>query len=119
MEVVKLEPAELAKRIVDIIADKKGEDIIMMDLQPVSTVTDYFVLCSGNSERQVRAIVEDTAKKLKELGVLPLHIEGTASSGWVLMDYNSVIVHVFVPEVRQYYRLERLWSDAPVIVRVQ
>lgn len=92
---------------------------MVMDLHLVSAVTDYFVLCSGNSERQVRAIVEDTSKKLKELGVFPLHIEGTVSSGWVLMDYNSVVVHVFVPEVRQYYRLEKLWSDAPVVVRVQ
>ena len=116
---MKLEPAELARKIVDIIADRKGEDIIMMDLRPVSAVTDYFVLCSGNSERQIKAIMEDTSKKLKALGVLPLHIEGAASSGWVLMDYNSVVVHVFVPEVRQYYRLEKLWSDAPVVVRVQ
>lgn len=90
-----------------------------MDLRSVSLLADYFVICSGESERQVKAIVDEIAEKTKEEGVRPLHIEGDSSSGWVLVDYGGVIVHVFAPAVRDYYQLEKLWSDASVVVRIQ
>jgi ribosome-associated protein len=90
-----------------------------LDLRSISLLADYFVICSGESERQVKAIVDEVTEKTKEEGVRPLHIEGDSSSGWVLVDYGSVIVHIFAPAVRDYYQLEKLWSDALVVVRIQ
>lgn len=115
-----LEPIELARRIVDVIVDKKGEDVILLDLRGLTPLTDYFVICSGTSERQLDALlaaVRETTKK--SLGVLPLHIEGEPSSGWILMDYGSVVVHLFAPELRVYYDLEGLWRDGRIVVRIQ
>lgn len=91
----------------------------MLDLRSVSLLADYFVICSGESERQVKAIVDEITEKAKDEGIRPLHIEGDSSSGWVLVDYGGVIVHVFAPAVRGYYQLEKLWSDAPMVVRMQ
>jgi ribosome-associated protein len=82
-------------------------------------LADYFVICSGESERQIKAIVDEVTGKTKGEGARPLHIEGDSSSGWVLVDYGGVIVHVFAPAVRGYYQLEKLWSDALVVVRMQ
>lgn len=92
----------------------------MLDLRSVSLLADYFVICSGESERQVRAIVNEVTEKIKkEKGIQPLQIEGDPSSGWVLMDYGSIIVHIFAPVMRGYYQLEELWSDAPTVARIQ
>ena len=91
----------------------------MLDLRSISLLADYFVICSGESERQVKAIEDEIIEKTKEEGVRPLHIEGDPPSGWVLVDYGGVIVHVFAPAVRSYYQLEKLWSDALVVVRMQ
>jgi len=115
----KLESIELARKIVNAIADKKGSDIILLDLRSISLLADYFVICSGESERQVKAIAGEVAEKIKEEGIRPLHIEGESSSGWLLVDYGSVIVHVFAPVMRGYYQLGKLWSDATVVVRIQ
>ena len=97
---------------------KLGEDVLLLDIRPVSTIADYFVICSGASERQIEAIGEGIRTELKEIGVRALHREGAALSGWVLMDYGSVIVHVFLSQTRGYYNLEQLWQDARTIVRV-
>ena len=91
----------------------------MLDLRSVSTLADYFVICSGESERQVKAMVGEITEKTKAEGVRPLHIEGESSSGWLLVDYSSVIVHIFSPIMRDYYQLEKLWSNALVVVRMQ
>jgi ribosome-associated protein len=91
----------------------------LLDLRSVSLLADYFVICSGESERQVNAIVDEITEKTKEEGVRPLHVEGDSSSGWLLVDYGGVIVHVFAPVMRDYYQLEKLWSDAAVVVRIQ
>ena len=115
----KLESIELARKIVNAIADKKGSDIILLDLRSISLLADYFVICSGESERQVKAIVDEITEKIKEEGIRPLHIEGDTSSGWVLVDYGGIIVHVFAPVMRGYYQLEKLWSKATVVVRMQ
>jgi ribosome-associated protein len=90
-----------------------------LDIRHISFLADYFVICSGETERQVKAIVDEITEKAKEDGVKPLHIEGDPPSGWVLMDYGDVIVHVFAPAVRDYYQLEKLWSDALLVVRIQ
>ncbi len=92
----------------------------MLDIRRVSLLADYFVICSGASERQLRAIVDEILEKVKkEAGVVPLNVEGVPSSGWVLVDYGGVIVHIFAPSLREYYSLEKLWSGATMVVRVQ
>lgn len=91
----------------------------MLDLRPVALIADYFVLCDGQSARQLGAITDAMVEALKELGERPLRIEGTPDSGWVLLDYGAVIAHVFSPELRAYYALESLWKDAPTVVRMQ
>lgn len=94
-------------------ADKKAIDLRVLDLHGTSSVTDYFVICSGNTDRQVKAIHDAVHERLKhELRLLPRRVEGLPEARWVLMDYFDVIVHVFVPEVREFYALERLWADA-------
>lgn len=91
----------------------------MLDIGRLTTIADYFVICNGNSERQLKAITDDVLEKLKkDDGIAPLHIEGTEGSGWILLDYGSVIVHVFTPTERQYYKLESIWSEAPVVLRI-
>ena len=111
---------ELARLVLDCIAEKVGVNTVILDIQSVSLLGDYFVISSGESERQIRAIIEEIRFQVKgKLQVIPLRVEGAASSGWVLMDYGSVIVHVFSPAMRDYYRLESLWSDAPVKVKMQ
>ncbi len=101
------------------IADRKGYDIIMLDVRPVSLLADYFIICSGDTERQVRAIVDQILEKADQSGLRPLHSEGTPASGWVILDYGIIIAHIFLPTQRDYYQLERLWSEAPLVVRIQ
>ncbi len=92
----------------------------MLDLRPVSLLGDFFIISTGESERQIQAIVQEIRLQVKKkLKALPLHIEGTSASGWMLMDYGSVIVHIFASQVRAFYQLESLWSDAPVVVKMQ
>lgn len=101
------------------ISDKKGWDIVLLDIRPVSLLADYFVIATGGNERQVKAILEEVLTKTKEVEEKPLHVEGTAESGWLILDYGGVIVHLFTPSQREYYDLEGLWSDAPLVVRIQ
>lgn len=103
----------------NVLADKKGEDILLLDLCELTTVADYFVICSGTSDRQLRALVSSVRGEMKERGFLPLRVEGEPSSGWVLMDYSAVVVHVFTPELRAFYDLEGLWREGRVVVRIQ
>ena len=91
----------------------------MLDTRPVSFIADYFVIATTDNERQMKAIAGDIQKQLKKNSILPLGIEGTPESGWVLMDYNGVIVHLFSPAMRDFYRLEKLWERAPMLVRMQ
>jgi ribosome-associated protein len=116
---ISLEPNELAHAIVNAAADKKASDILMLDLRPVALIADYFVLCNGQSSRQVRGIADGILESLRGLGERPLQVEGTPESGWVLMDFGAVIAHIFSPELRAYYALESLWRNAPVVVRMQ
>ena len=109
----------LARRIVGLAEDKKAADIALLDLRTLTTVADYFVICCGGSERQLDAIADGVIEGLRADGVRPIGREGTAASHWVLIDYGSVIVHVFTPPERDYYQLERHWAEAKVVVRVQ
>ncbi|HEV8634755.1 MAG TPA: ribosome silencing factor [Chloroflexota bacterium] len=110
---------DLAQRIVDVASDRQAQDVVLLDISQIASFADYFVICSGTSERQLKAIVDNVTETLEREGFHAVHTEGAPSSGWVLIDYGSVIVHVFAPEERDYYRLERLWGEAPTIVRVQ
>lgn len=114
-----LESTELARKIVDLIVEKKGSDVTLLDISPISVIADYFVICSGTSERQVQAIVEEVVDRVKADNIRPLHVEGMPSSGWMLIDYGSVIVHIFAPATREYYQLEKLWSKAKTVVKIQ
>jgi ribosome-associated protein len=95
--------------------DKKAVDLIVLDVQAVSSVTDYFLVCSGRSTPHVQTIADSIREDLKAGGIRPLHVEGTADSGWILLDYGDVLVHVFLEDTRAYYALERLWGDAPSV----
>jgi ribosome-associated protein len=114
-----LSPRAVADLVVDAASDKKAEDIVVMNVSEVTTIADLFVILSGRGERQVRSIVEGIVDKATQAGRRPLGVEGLASGRWVLIDLGDVIVHAFVPEERELYRLERLWGDAPVVLRVQ
>lgn len=114
-----LEPGELARELVNAITDKKGFDIAMLDVRSVSLLADYFIICSGDTERQIKSLVDDIRERAEDSGFKPLQIEGTPASGWMVLDYGSIIAHVFLPAQRDYYQLEELWSDAPLVVRIQ
>jgi ribosome-associated protein len=110
---------DLARRIVELAEDKKGAEIVLLDLTGLTGVADYFVICSGGSERQLDAIANGIVSGLRDEKVRPFGREGTAASHWILVDYGSVIVHVFTPPERDFYQLERHWSEAKTILRVQ
>jgi len=110
--------AALAHRIVEIASDKKGNDIVMLRTAELTTMADFFVICSGRSDRQVAALSGAIVDELRDEGIRPLGVEGRQSSRWVLLDFGTVIVHVFAPEEREFYGLERLWSQATQVVRI-
>ena len=115
-----LEAQELARRIVEIASDKLATDIVLLDIRQIGSFADYFVVASTASERQMQAVVRDLEQTLRnDDGVRPLRVEGQASSGWVLIDYGDVVVHLFSAEQRGFYRLEELWSAAVPLVRMQ
>ena len=99
-------------------ADKKASDVVLLEVSALTTLADYFVICSGGSERQLDAIADGIVEALREDGQRPSG-ERAAATHWVLLDYGAVIVHVFAPPERDFYELERLWADAPTLLRVQ
>jgi ribosome-associated protein len=108
-----LSAPERLRTIVLAALDTKAEDVRVRHLERVADFTDYFVIASGASERQVQAIADHIEERLRERGVRPLHVEGHAAGQWVLLDYGDLIAHVFLDDRRRYYGLERLWADAP------
>ncbi len=107
-------PEELAETIAALAADKKAIDVVELDVRGVLGYTDFFLVCSGNTARQAKAIHDGIHQSLKDdHGLLPRRVEGLRESSWVLMDYLDVVVHVFTPEAREFYRLEQLWGEVP------
>ena len=102
----------------DVASDKKASDIVLLRTSEVTTMADYFVIASGRSDRQVQALSKAIVDELRDEGIKPIGVEGQSSARWVLLDYGSVIVHLFAPEEREYYGLERLWSNATQVVRL-
>jgi ribosome-associated protein len=92
---------------------KKAKDLVILNVKTLSSFADYFIICSGTSDRQVQAIASSIQENLKEFGVLPLGVEGETFGKWALMDYDDVIIHIFYEPIREFYDIERLWSDAP------
>ena len=119
MEGVLLNSAQVARAAVDIASDKKASDVLLLDIREVTTIADYFVICSGNNPRQIQAIADSLEEELEKQGVKALHREGIAEAGWVLLDFGDVIIHIFGTKEREYYRLERLWSEAKTVVYLQ
>jgi ribosome-associated protein len=107
-------PEQLAEVAVSLAADRKALDIVSLDLREMISYTDYFVICTGHTDRQTKAIHDAIHQGLKdEHGILPRRVEGLTQARWVLMDYLDVIVHIFTPDMRELYRLEQLWGEAP------
>lgn len=104
---------ELAKKIVRILDSKKGLDIVGVDIHELTTIGDYFILVTGTSSPHVKALAEEVEDTLAKEGLEPRRIEGAQSATWILMDYQDVILHIFTKETRDFYNMERLWSDAP------
>ena len=100
-------------------ASKKGADIVMLDIRNVSLIADYFVLGTGETARQIDAIVAEIRERVGGLARKPLYVEGVPDSGWMILDYGDVVAHVFAPAERQYYRLEQLWRHARLVVHIQ
>jgi ribosome-associated protein len=112
-------PLDVARRIVELAEDKKAADIVLLDLTGLTTLADAFVICSGGSERQLGAIADGIVEGMRAEKTRPIGREGTATSHWVLLDFGSVVVHIFTPPEREYYSLEKHWAEAKTILRVQ
>ncbi len=110
---------DIARRIVELAEDKKAADIIVLELAPLTTLADYFVICSGGSERQLDAIADGIVDGMRAEKLRPIGREGLAISHWVLIDYGAVVVHILTPPERDYYGIEKHWAEARTILRVQ
>lgn len=108
-----MDSINLAKKITGLIFNKKGYDVRIMDLRKIASFTDYFVICSADSDTQVKAIADEIDDKLREEGIRFWHEEGYKALSWVLLDYVDVVVHIFKKQARDFYKLEKLWGDAP------
>jgi ribosome-associated protein len=109
-----ISPEQMAAAIADIASDRKALDIVQLDLRGMVGYADYFVICSGRSDRQTRAIHDAIHLEMKSAhALLPRRVEGLPEARWILIDYLDVVVHIFTPDTREYYRLEQLWGEAP------
>jgi ribosome-associated protein len=105
-------PADV-ERAVELLFDRKANDVVLMDLRNLSSATDFFLIASGTSDTHVAAVADHVVDELKKTGSRPLNVEGARGGRWILIDYFSFVVHVFHPAAREFYQLERLWGDAP------
>ena len=107
---------ELARRIAALAQEKLAADVVILDMRPACSFTDFFVICSGQTSRQAKAIFDEVHERLKhDEGLLPRSVAGQREARWILADYLDVVLHVFTPEAREYYRLEELWGDVPSV----
>ena len=113
-----LSSRDLARRIVDVLVDHKAEDTVLLDISRQSVIADCFVISTGTTDRQVRALAERVLEDLGERGIKPLRVEGLPDARWVVLDFNGVMVHLFTPFERRFYDLEDLWSEATTVARV-
>jgi len=111
---VQLIPKTEAKKVAQLALTKKAYDVLIMDLRKLTTITDYFVVCTADSDTQVKAVADAISEGMAKLGDRPWHEEGYTNRSWILLDFVDVVVHVFHKDVRKFYNLERLWGDAPI-----
>jgi ribosome-associated protein len=112
-----LTPIEHARRIAELAQEKLAADVVILDMRPVCSYTDYFVICTGQNPRQTKAIYDAVREEIKKAdGLTPRTVAGEREASWILADYLDVVLHVFTPEAREYYRLEELWGDVPSVV---
>jgi ribosome-associated protein len=116
---LRMSALDIARQIVDAAEDKKAADIVLLDVSELTSMADYFVICSGGSERQLGAIGDGITEKLRAEGVRPIGREGGSNSHWTLVDFGAVIVHIFAPPERDYYQLEKHWAKAKTVLRLQ
>lgn len=114
-----LQPSEIAVLASEVASDKQAIDVVVLDVRTSCSFADYFVICTGDNDRQLNAIWEAILDALKERGVVPLHRESQTGSGWQLADFGAVVVHIFAPAEREFYQLEQLWKDAVPVLRIQ
>ena len=114
-----MEALEIARKAVDVASDKQISNIVLLDVRGLCSFADYFVICSAESSRQIKTIFEEIEHALKKEGVLPHHREGEIDSGWMLLDFGDVIVHIFAMYERELYQLDELWSEASALLRIQ
>jgi len=114
-----LNALEVAHKSVEVASDKQATDIVLLDTRTICSFADYFVICTGESGRQIKTIYDEVEHVLKKEGVSPFHREGELESGWLLLDFGDVIVHIFAPFEREYYQLDDLWHEATTVVRIQ
>ncbi len=119
VEPAEFDPSAVAHRVVDVATDKKAVDLHLLDIRPLTTLADFFVIMTGTSRVHIRALSENIREALAQDGVRALQIEGSADDGWVLMDLGSVVVHIFSADRRAFYGLEQLWSAGTTVVRIQ
>ena len=112
---MKRDPAQLLNAIAQLLFDKKGFNILVLDVQGISTLTDYFVIAEGNVDKHVVALAKEIVAKLKEEGETPLHVEGLDQGEWVVIDYLEIVIHLFKPGLRDKYRLEELWREGKIV----
>lgn len=110
-----MEILEIAKKVVKALDGKKAQDITLLKIEELTVLSDYFVIASASSTTQLKALAGEVEYELEQIGVKPLHIEGYDSASWILLDFGSVVVHLFLKDSRMFYSLERLWSDAQEI----
>jgi ribosome-associated protein len=111
-----LTPLEQARRIAGLAQEKLAEDVVILDMRPVCSYTDFFVICTGRNPRQTKAIWDEVHERLKhDERLLPQHVEGAGEGSWIVGDYLDTVLHVFTPDARDYYRLEELWGDVPSV----
>lgn len=112
-------PIDTAREIAELASDALATNITVLDIGKLSVIADVFVVCSADNPRQLRAVQDDVTEGLQKQGLRPLRIEGTPDTGWVLMDYGDVVVHLFTEDQREFYRLEDVWSEAPKLLVIQ
>jgi ribosome-associated protein len=105
--------------LADVISDTPARDTVVMDIHELSPFADYFVITAGANERQLRAINRTIVERMAEAGVRPMRSEGTATGGWIVLDFGEVLVHIFSEDQREFYRLEDLWAEAPTLLAIQ
>jgi ribosome-associated protein len=114
-----IEAADLARRLAEAASDARASDVVVLDIHELTIVADLFVICSGDNERLLRAIARDVLEAADKVGVDPRRTEGTAEAGWILIDFADVVVHIFGPAEREFYRLEEIWSEAQTLLVIQ